>query len=168
MALGQKQDASTRSRELPNEEGRRASLIMSSGRRRQALGLVGPNAPKRDAAWVSSRRSSTPIVWRSSRPASHHFYSNGTSTGFGRPELPSAFGARFLCKRRVRAADTAANLSTSLCATKSIRAIVERFYQERAIRRIGEAFEKDHDRKALVRDGNGRRQGPARWLPCVI
>ena len=29
-------------------------------------------------------------------------------------------------------------------------AIVERYYQTRAIRRIGEAFEKDHDRKALV------------------
>src|SRR5207302_4375551 len=28
--------------------------------------------------------------------------------------------------------------------------IVERFYQKRAIRRIGEAFEKDHERKALV------------------
>jgi hypothetical protein len=27
---------------------------------------------------------------------------------------------------------------------------VERFYQERAIWRIGEAFEKDHDLKALV------------------
>ncbi|MEX2205252.1 MAG: DEAD/DEAH box helicase family protein [Myxococcota bacterium] len=29
-------------------------------------------------------------------------------------------------------------------------AIVERFYQTRAIRRIGEAFERDHDRKALL------------------
>src|SRR6202008_861532 len=29
-------------------------------------------------------------------------------------------------------------------------AIVERYYQTRAIRRIGEAFEKDNDRKALV------------------
>jgi type I restriction enzyme R subunit len=29
-------------------------------------------------------------------------------------------------------------------------AIVERHYQERAIRRIGEAFERDHDRKALI------------------
>lgn len=28
--------------------------------------------------------------------------------------------------------------------------IVERYYQTRAIRRISEAFEKDHDRKALV------------------
>ena len=30
------------------------------------------------------------------------------------------------------------------------RAIVERYYQTRAIRRISEAFEKDHERKALV------------------
>ncbi|WP_081126284.1 DEAD/DEAH box helicase family protein [Metallibacterium scheffleri] len=30
------------------------------------------------------------------------------------------------------------------------RAIVERYYQTRAIRRIAEAFERDHDRKALV------------------
>jgi len=29
-------------------------------------------------------------------------------------------------------------------------AIIERYYQTRAIRRIGEAFEKDHERKALV------------------
>ena len=29
-------------------------------------------------------------------------------------------------------------------------AIVERYYQTRAIRRIGEAFERDHDRKALL------------------
>src|SRR6202008_2071884 len=29
-------------------------------------------------------------------------------------------------------------------------AIVERFYQTRAIRRIAESFERDHDRKALV------------------
>ena len=28
--------------------------------------------------------------------------------------------------------------------------IVERYYQTRSIRRIGEAFERDHDRKALV------------------
>ena len=30
------------------------------------------------------------------------------------------------------------------------RAIVERFYQERAIRRIAEAFERDKQRKALL------------------
>ncbi len=39
---------------------------------------------------------------------------------------------------------------TSLAATEINERIVERYYQNRAIRRIGEAFEKDHERKALV------------------
>ena len=38
----------------------------------------------------------------------------------------------------------------SLAEAPINEAIVERFYQTRAIRRIGEAFEKDHERKALV------------------
>jgi type I restriction enzyme R subunit len=38
----------------------------------------------------------------------------------------------------------------SLAAAEINGTIVERYYQTRAIRRIGEAFEKDHDRKALV------------------
>src|SRR5438128_6853488 len=37
-----------------------------------------------------------------------------------------------------------------LAGAKIEPAIVERYYQTRAIRRIGEAFEKDHERKALV------------------
>jgi type I restriction enzyme R subunit len=37
-----------------------------------------------------------------------------------------------------------------LADAKINEAIVERYYQTRAIRRIGEAFEKDRDRKALV------------------
>jgi len=37
-----------------------------------------------------------------------------------------------------------------LSEAKINEAIVERYYQTRAIRRIGEAFEKDHDRKTLV------------------
>ena len=38
----------------------------------------------------------------------------------------------------------------SLAAAEINPQIVERFYQTRSIRRIGEAFERDHDRKALV------------------
>ena len=37
-----------------------------------------------------------------------------------------------------------------LAKAKINEAIVERYYQTRAIRRIGEAFEKDHDRKTLL------------------
>jgi type I restriction enzyme R subunit len=39
---------------------------------------------------------------------------------------------------------------SSLAANEINEKIVERYYQNRAIRRIGEAFEKDHERKALV------------------
>lgn len=39
---------------------------------------------------------------------------------------------------------------TALAKAAIDAAIVERYYQTRAIRRIGEAFEKDHDRKTLV------------------
>ena len=42
------------------------------------------------------------------------------------------------------------NTRLPLGAAEIDRKIVERYYQERAIRRIGEAFEKDHERKALV------------------
>lgn len=38
----------------------------------------------------------------------------------------------------------------SLAEAKIKEAIVGRYYQTRAIRRIGEAFEKDHDRKTLI------------------
>ncbi len=38
----------------------------------------------------------------------------------------------------------------SLSAAEINPAIVERYYQTRAIRRIGEAFERDHDRKSLL------------------
>ena len=38
----------------------------------------------------------------------------------------------------------------TLADSKINEAIVERYYQTRCIRRIGEAFEKDHDRKTLV------------------
>lgn len=38
----------------------------------------------------------------------------------------------------------------SLTSAKIDDKIVERYYQTRAIRRIGEAFEKDHSRRALI------------------
>ena len=42
------------------------------------------------------------------------------------------------------------SMRKSLAQTEINSAIVERFYQTRAIRRIGEAFETDHSRKALL------------------
>src|SRR2546427_1224379 len=42
------------------------------------------------------------------------------------------------------------NTRTALAEAKINEAIVERYYQTRAIRRIGEALERDRDRKMLI------------------
>ena len=103
-------------------------------------------------AWASSRRSSTPIVWRSSSAsAPSSFYSNGYEHWIWDdqnypPRSVQGFYAKDELERLIQRRTT----RTSLGATEINKEIVERFYQERAIRRIGEAFEKDHDRKALV------------------
>ena len=57
----------------------------------------------------------------------------------------------FYKKAELELADPAAQHAASRWPQAEINpAIVERYYQTRAIRRIAEAFERDHDRKALV------------------
>jgi type I restriction enzyme, R subunit len=68
----------------------------------------------------------------------------------GRPELSSAIRSRLYEKDELERLIQRRTTRTALGTTEINKEIVERFYQERAIRRIGEAFEKDHDRKALV------------------
>jgi type I restriction enzyme R subunit len=43
----------------------------------------------------------------------------------------------------------------NLAAAKIDETVVERYYQSRAIRRVGEAFERDLDRKALLTMATG-------------
>ncbi len=111
-----------------------------SARRRDAR--VGP------AAGQALRRLPGEAV----RPAAGHLLLQRLrALALGRHELPAARGAGLLQEGRAGAADPAARDAASRWPTREINAaIVERYYQTRAIRRIGEAFEKDHDRKALV------------------
>lgn len=52
----------------------------------------------------------------------------------------------------------------NLADAKINEAIVDRYYQARAIRRIGEAFETDHDRKTLLVEATGAgKTRTARW-----
>ena len=93
-----------------------------------------------------------PIVWRSSSASAPIiFYSNGYEHWIWDdqnypPRSVQGFYAKDELERLIQRRTT----RTSLGATEINKGIVERFYQKRAIRRIGEAFEKDHDRKALV------------------
>jgi len=75
----------------------------------------------------------------------------------GRHALPAARGAGFLQEGPAGAGDSAARYDIQRRGTRKPlatgeinSAIVERYYQTRGIRRIAEAFERDHDRKALV------------------
>lgn len=65
----------------------------------------------------------------------------------------------FLTKDELHLAVRRETTRTSLAAADINSAIVERYYQTRSIRRIGEAFEQDKDRKALVVMAT-RRQDP--------
>ena len=120
-------------------------------------------------AWASSRRSSTPIAWRSSSASGPViFYSNGYEHWIWDDlNYPPRRGAGLLQERRVGAADPAPRQPQARWARPQINEeIVERFYQERAIRRIGEAFEKDHERKALVVMATGA--GKTRTVDCPV
>ena len=80
------------------------------------------------------------------------FYTNGYETlDLGRPEVPAARGAGLLHQGRAGTAHPAPVEPQVRSASAEINdAIVERYYQKRAIRRIGEAFEHDLERKALL------------------
>ena len=56
----------------------------------------------------------------------------------------------FLTKNELQLAIQRRTIQRSLAAEEVDPAIVERFYQTRAIRRVAETFEKDHQRKALL------------------
>ncbi|EQD71374.1 Restriction endonuclease, type I, R subunit/Type III, Res subunit [mine drainage metagenome] len=68
----------------------------------------------------------------------------------GRHPLPAARGPGLLQESGARTRHPAARTRKPLATGEINPAIVERYYQTRAIRRIAEAFERDHDRKALV------------------
>ena len=116
--------------------------IRSARRRTKRDARVGQQQAKLYADCLEKQFGQRPII----------FYSNGYEHWIWDDQnYPPAFGAGLLCEGRVQGGSIQRRTTrTSLGATEINKGIVERFYQERAIRRIGEAFEKDHDRKALV------------------
>ena len=73
----------------------------------------------------------------------------------GRRELSATTGARFLQEGRVGTSHPTTRRSEESRRRQNRRGIVERYYQSRAIRRVGEAFERDLDRKALLTMATG-------------
>ncbi len=150
--LDKKQDREYPVTGMPNEKGEGFVDYVLWGDDGKPLGLVEAKRTKRDARvgqqqaklyadCLEKQFGQRPII----------FYSNGYEHWIWDdqnypPRSVQGFYEKDELERLIQRRTT----RTSLGVTEINKAIVERFYQERAIRRIGEAFEKDHDRKALV------------------
>lgn len=137
---------------MPNNEGKGYVDYVLWGKDGKPLGLVeakrttkDPNIGKQQAKLyadcLEAKFGQRPVI----------FYSNGYDhwiwdSAFYPPRQVQGFYKRdeleLLVHRR--------QARKSLAAAPINQDIVERYYQSRAIRRIGESFEKDHYRKALV------------------
>ena len=137
---------------MPNAQGEGFVDYVLWGDDGKPLGLVEAKRTKRDARvgqqqaklyadCLEKRFGQRPII----------FYSNGYEHWIWDdqnypPRAVQGFYKKDELERLIQRRST----RTSLGAAEINEQIVERFYQQRAIRRIGEAFEKDHERKALV------------------
>ncbi|MGD0467706.1 MAG: DEAD/DEAH box helicase family protein [Terriglobales bacterium] len=151
-ALDKKQDREYPVTGMPNAQGEGFVDYVLWGDDGKPLGLVEAKRTKRDARvgqqqaklyadCLEKQFGQRPII----------FYSNGYEHWIWDdhnypPRSVQGFYKKDELERLVQRRST----RTSLGVAEINEAIVERFYQQRAIRRIGEAFEKDHERKALV------------------
>ena len=145
---------------MPNEQGKGFVDYVLWGDDGKPLG-AGRGQAHEDAtrASASSRRSSTRIAWRSSSGSGRSSSTRtATSTGCGTtPAIRRAPVQGFYKKAELELLIQRRDSRKPLADAPINEAIVERYYQTRAIRRIGEAFEQDRDRKALR--GHGDRRG---------
>ena len=139
---------------MPNDAGQGLRRLRALGRRRQAARRwsrpsargatprVGQQQAKLYADCLERQFGQRPVI----------FYSNGYEHWlWDDARYPPRAGAGLLQEGGAGTADPAAQHAASRWPTATINAaIVERYYQTRAIRRIAEAFERDHDRKALL------------------
>src|SRR5438552_3126437 len=137
---------------MPNEKGEGFVDYVLWGDDGKPLGLVEAKRTKRDArvgqqqAWLyadclEKKFGQRPVI----------FYSNGYEHWiWDDQDYPPRDVQRFYKKDELERLIQRRSTRSSLADAEINEKIVERYYQNRAIRRIGETFEKDHERKALV------------------
>jgi len=137
---------------MPNKEGNGYVDYVLWGDDGKPLGLVEAKRTRRDsrvgqrqaelyADCLEKQFGQRPII----------FYSNGYEHWiWDDANYPPRAVQGFYKKDELELLIQRRKTRKSLAEGKINEAIVERYYQTRAIRRIGEAFEKDHDRKTLL------------------
>lgn len=151
-ALDKQQDREFEVQGMPNAEGKGFVDYVLWGDDGKPLGLVEAKRTKHDprvgqqqaklyADCLEMKFGQRPII----------FYSNGYDHWvWDDTSYPPRPVQGFLKKAELELLIQRRTTRLPLASAAIDTAIVERYYQTRAIRRIGEAFEKDHDRKALL------------------
>jgi type I restriction enzyme R subunit len=137
---------------MPNEKGEGFVDYVLWGDDGKPLGLVEAKRTRRDARvgqrqaelyadCLEARFGQRPVI----------FYSNGYEHWiWDDVNYPPRPVQGFYKKDELERLIQRRTMRTSLAAAEVSKEIVERYYQVRAIKRITEAFERDHERKALV------------------
>ncbi len=124
---------------LWGDDGKPLALVEAKRTRRDAR--VGQQQAKLYADCLERRFGQRPLI----------FYSNGYEHWlWDDTRYPPRAVQGFYKKAELELAIQRRSTRKPLAAGEIDSAIVERYYQTRGIRRIAEAFERDHDRKALV------------------
>ncbi len=124
---------------LWGDDGKPLGLVEAKRTRRDAR--VGQQQAKLYADCLERQFHQRPLI----------FYSNGYEHWlWDDSHYPPRAVQGFYTKAELQLAIQRRSTRKLLAEAEINSAIVERYYQTRAIRRIAEAFERDHDRKALV------------------
>ena len=124
---------------LWGDDGKPLGLVEAKRTRRDAR--VGQQQAKLYADCLERQFDQRPLI----------FYSNGYEHWlWDDSHYPPRAVQGFYTKAELQLAIQRRSTRKLLAEAEINSAIVERYYQTRAIRRIAEAFERDHDRKALV------------------
>jgi len=137
---------------MPNKEGKGFVDYVLWGDDGKPLGLVEAKRTRRDAR-VGQQQAKlyADCLERQFGQRPLIFYSNGYEHRiWDDTRYPPRAVQGFYKKAELELAIQRRNTRKPLAAGEINPAIVERYYQTRGIRRIAEAFERDHDRKALV------------------
>ena len=137
---------------MPNKEGKGFVDYVLWGDDGKPLGLVEAKRTRRDAR-VGQQQAKlyADCLERQFGQRPLIFYSNGYEHWlWDDTRYPPRAVQGFYKKAELELAIQRRSTRKPLAAGEINPAIVERYYQTRGIRRIAEAFERDHDRKALV------------------
>jgi type I restriction enzyme R subunit len=150
--LNQPQDREFEVTGMPNREGKGFVDYVLWGDDGKPLGLVEAKRTRRDAR-VGQQQAKlyADCLERQFSQRPMIFFSNGYEHWlWDDTRYPPRAVQGFYKKSELELAIQRRGTRKKLAEAEINPAIVERYYQTRSIRRIAEAFERDHDRKALV------------------